>query len=173
VQRLGALGRVAAVSSLYETAPVGGPQQGHYLNAVILLDTTATAREVLGRCLTIERERGRERTERWAARTLDLDVLVAGEERIDEPGLVVPHPRLAERRFVLVPLAEVWTGPLPDGRLPAELAERVADQDVQRVAGPGWEAAGLERSARVVLFGLAPALALALLAAVWRRLRTR
>lgn len=171
MERLGALGRVVAVSSLYETAPVGGPPQGDYLNAVILLDTSATAREVLGHCLSVERERGRERAERWAARTLDLDVLVAGEERIDEPGFVVPHPRLAERRFVLVPLAEVWTGPLPDGRAPAGMAERVADQDLRRVAGPGWEAGGLERTAWVVPLAVAPVLALAALAAVWRRVR--
>lgn len=173
MQRLGALGRMVAVSSLYETAPVGGPTQGDYLNAVILLDTTATAREVLGHCLSVERERGRERGERWGARTLDLDVLIAGEERIDEPGLVVPHPRLAERRFVLAPLAEVWTGPLPDGRVPAGLAERVADQDVRRVAGPGWEGAWLEQTAWVVPFGLSPALVLAVLAVLWRRLRAR
>ena len=167
--RLGELGRVAGVSSLYESAPVGGPPQPDYLNAVILLDTQETPRAVLDHCLAVERERGRERGTRWSARTLDLDLLVAGDQQIDEPGLTIPHPRIAERRFVLVPLAEVWPGALPDGRRPTDLVGGVASQQIRRVAGPGWEAA--ERGPWVV--PLAVALGAAAGAVVWRWLHSR
>lgn len=164
MRRLGAIGRVVAVSSLYETAPVGGPDQADYLNAVVLLETAAPPRAVLQHCLVVERERGRERGERWAPRTLDLDVLVVGDDRIDEPGLVIPHPRIAERRFVVDPLAEVWPGVLPDGRRPEELLGPVADQRVRAVADPDWAEAGRRRGVLVVA---ASALGVVAVLAVW------
>jgi 2-amino-4-hydroxy-6-hydroxymethyldihydropteridine diphosphokinase len=100
--------RVEAVSSIRETAPVGGPPQGAYLNGVVALRTRLGARALLERLLSIEASAGRERgPERDAPRTLDLDLLLYGDERIDEPDLVVPHPRLLERSFVLEPLAEL------------------------------------------------------------------
>lgn len=114
IRSLARLGHVAAVSQYHETAPVGGPGQGDYLNAVAILDTELTARRLLEEMLVIEQEHGRERRERWGPRTLDLDLVLFGSEEIDEPGLTVPHPRMHERLFVLVPLLEAW----PDATLP-------------------------------------------------------
>ena len=102
-------------SSVYETAPLGPPQP-HYLNAVASLTTTLGARALLERLLAIEAAEGRERgAERNAPRTLDLDVLLFAGNRIDEVGLQVPHPRLHERAFVLVPLADLAPDLRPPG----------------------------------------------------------
>lgn len=128
---LAVLGRVVAVSSLYETEPVGGPEQGDYLNAVVLVDTDLSPREVLRHLLGIERAHGRIRRERWGPRTLDLDLLVHEGTTVDEPGLTVPHPAIRERRFVLEPLSEVWPeAPIGDGVIASEAMERVLDQSV-------------------------------------------
>lgn len=108
-------------SRVYETEPVGPPQPD-YLNAVLEVDTDGSARELLEACLAVESELGRERTERWGPRVIDIDVLTYGTEVIDEPGLRVPHPRMHERGFVLVPLLELDPDPaLPGGRRAAEL----------------------------------------------------
>ena len=132
-EALEALGRIVATSPVYETAPVGGPEQGPYLNAVTVIDTELSPQQLLGRLLDIERTRGRERAERWAPRTLDLDILLYGDASIDEPGLRIPHPRLAERRFVLDPLLDTWPDVrLPDGTPVASFRDDVADQDVVR-----------------------------------------
>jgi 2-amino-4-hydroxy-6-hydroxymethyldihydropteridine diphosphokinase len=97
--------RVVAVSELRETEPVGPVEQPRFLNGVVALDTTLSARELLDGLLAIERTLGRVRGGvRWGPRTIDLDLLVYGDEEIDEPGLHVPHPRLHERRFALEPL---------------------------------------------------------------------
>jgi 2-amino-4-hydroxy-6-hydroxymethyldihydropteridine diphosphokinase len=108
---------VAAVSTLRETEPVGVGEQPFFLNGAVALDTTLGARELLARLLAIEQRFGRIRIagER-APRTLDLDLLLYGEEQIDELGLTVPHPRLHERRFVLEPLAELAPGLVVPGR---------------------------------------------------------
>jgi 2-amino-4-hydroxy-6-hydroxymethyldihydropteridine diphosphokinase len=98
---------VVAVSRVYETTPVGGPPQPDYLNAVVAVDTILDARELLGIGQRLEGAAGRVRSERWGPRTLDVDVLLVGDERIDDADLVVPHPRMAERAFVVVPLAEL------------------------------------------------------------------
>ncbi len=98
---------VARVSRVYETAPVGGPQQGPYLNAVVALDTRLTAAELLSVAHELEAAAGRARHERWGPRSLDVDVLLVGDELVDTPELTVPHPRLWERGFVLAPLADV------------------------------------------------------------------
>jgi 2-amino-4-hydroxy-6-hydroxymethyldihydropteridine diphosphokinase len=108
-----------AVSTLRETDPVGVTEQPRFLNAVAELETAVPPRELLDRLLAIERELGRERTEkrRWGPRVTDLDLLLYGDDVIDEEGLRVPHPRLAERRFVLEPLEELDPDlSLPDGR---------------------------------------------------------
>lgn len=139
VRSLGRMGERIAVSSLYETAPVGGPAQDDYLNAVVLLQTARSARRLLDGLLQMERAAGRERRVRWGPRILDLDLILHGDETIEAPGLVVPHPRLAERRFVLEPLLEAWPdAALPDGTPLARLLEAVADQTVHRIEGPGW-----------------------------------
>jgi 2-amino-4-hydroxy-6-hydroxymethyldihydropteridine diphosphokinase len=98
---------LVAVSPVYETAPVGGPEQGAYLNAVVELDTLRSPRQLLHLCQDLERAAERVRTERWGPRTLDADVLVVGDLIVDEPDLVVPHPRMTTRRFVLAPLRDL------------------------------------------------------------------
>ncbi len=124
---------MVAVSSIWETAPVGDIPQADYLNAVVLLDTIAGPRPLLTSFLEIEAEAGRERRERWGPRTLDLDLLLYGDAEVDVPGLQVPHPRMAERRFVLEPLAEVWPNAVIPGRgAVAGLLTAVGDQVVER-----------------------------------------
>ena len=99
---------VVAVSTFRETDPVGYEDQPRFLNAAVALETALTSRELLDRLLAVERELGRTRDgPRYGPRTIDLDLLMYGEEIVDEPGLRVPHPRLAERRFALEPLFEL------------------------------------------------------------------
>ena len=98
---------VVSVSTLRETDPVGVVDQPRFLNGAVVLETDLSARELLDALLAIERRLGRERRERWGPRTIDLDLLLFGDEEVDEPGLTVPHPRLHERRFALEPLAEL------------------------------------------------------------------
>lgn len=97
-----------ALSSIYETEPLGETPQGMYLNAVMRLETTLLPRDLLELCLDEEQQRGRERSaDRYGPRSLDLDVLLYGDEVIAEDDLIVPHPRMLERAFVLEPLAEL------------------------------------------------------------------
>ena len=107
---------VHARSSLYRNPPLGGVAQPDYLNAVAVVDTCLPAAELLEALLAIERRYGRTRAAgaRWAPRTLDLDLVLYGDQVVDEPGLRVPHPGLHERAFVLVPLAQV----APDAVVP-------------------------------------------------------
>lgn len=108
---------VVARSRVYETDPVGGPDgQPSFLNQVVAVDTSLDARALWERCSAVEAALGRSRLheERWGPRLIDIDLLAFGEEVVDEPDLVVPHPRLAERAFVLVPLAEI----APDAVVP-------------------------------------------------------
>lgn len=133
IESLRQAGPVVAASPLYETAPIGGPDQGPYLNAVVVIETDLSPRQLLDACLDIERSHGRERLERWGPRTLDLDILLFGAEEIDQAGLTVPHPRLGERRFVLEPLLAVWPDArLPDGTPVAALLDSVSEQQVAR-----------------------------------------
>lgn len=109
--------RVLRSSRVYETEPVGGPDQPDYLNAVLEVDTDGTARELLEACLGVEAALGRERAERWGPRVIDVDLLTFDGETIDQPDLQVPHPRMHERAFVLIPLLELDPDPrLPGGR---------------------------------------------------------
>jgi 2-amino-4-hydroxy-6-hydroxymethyldihydropteridine diphosphokinase len=98
---------VLAVSELRETEPVGMVDQPRFLNGAVLVDTTLSPGALLDLLLEVERSLGRVRGERWGPRLVDLDLLLYGDEVIDEPGLRVPHPRLHERRFALEPLAEL------------------------------------------------------------------
>lgn len=126
-------GHEVARSSVWETTPIG-PDQPDFLNAVVVLDTLLGPRPLLDRCLEIEREAGRLRRERWGPRVLDLDLLLYADAILDAPGLTVPHPRMAERRFVLAPLAEAWPGVEIPGQGPVEeLLEAVADQEATRL----------------------------------------
>jgi 2-amino-4-hydroxy-6-hydroxymethyldihydropteridine diphosphokinase len=102
-----AAGDPTRVSPVYETEPVGGPPQDPYLNVVVELDTRASARELFARCRAAERAAGRTRTVRFGPRTLDADLLLVGDRAVSDDDLVVPHPRMTARRFVLQPLADL------------------------------------------------------------------
>lgn len=99
---------VTGVSSLYETAPVGGPPQRSFMNLAARLETTLEPRALLEACKEIENRMGREPSDiRWGPRVADLDILVFGDLKVNEPDLEIPHPRLTQRRFALVPLLEI------------------------------------------------------------------
>lgn len=154
------------VSSLYETEPVGGPDQDPFLNGVMVVDTSLGPGELLELLQKIEKDQGREREVRWGPRTLDLDILTSDGPAIDDESLTVPHPRASERAFVLVPLAEIWPEAPVGGDLSAAAALNSVDTDgVDRLMGD-WlpptsrTAARLLVAGQVVLFVLA-ALALA------------
>jgi 2-amino-4-hydroxy-6-hydroxymethyldihydropteridine diphosphokinase len=125
-----------AVSPVYQTAPVGGPEQPDYLNAVVIAETTMPARAVLERCLSLEDAYGRVRDERWGPRTLDLDLIIYGDEVSNSPGLTLPHPHAHERAFVLAP----WHDADPQAQLPghgpvADLLAALGTAGVARVEG--------------------------------------
>ena len=106
---------VVAVSPVYETEPVGGPAgQDPYLNLVVELETERTPRELLELACRLESQAGRRRTVRDGPRTLDVDVLLVGDLTVDDPDLVVPHPRWVERRFVVAPLADLAPDLVPE-----------------------------------------------------------
>lgn len=116
--------QVVAVSSVYETAPVGGPAQDDFLNAVAAIDTQLAPRDLLAAATTVEQLEERVREVRWGPRTLDVDILLYDDERIAEPDLEIPHPRMQQRAFVLAPLRDV----APDlVELPAEGWEGVKE----------------------------------------------
>lgn len=99
---------VTGVSSLYETTPVGGPPQRSFINAVARIDTSLDPRELLVICQGIEKRIGREASDiRWGPRVIDLDIVLYGDEKVAEEDLEIPHPRMTERLFVLIPLLEM------------------------------------------------------------------
>ena len=100
--------RVLARSKLHRTKPVGYANQPDFVNAVVLVDTSLAPRELLDGLLAIEQAHGRVRTIPNGPRTLDLDIILYGNRKVDEPGLTIPHPRAREREFVMKPLREVW-----------------------------------------------------------------
>lgn len=125
-----------AVSSVYETSPVGGPDQPDYLNAVLIARSALPARAILARCQAAERALGRERTTRWGPRTLDIDVIMCGDETSTDPGLTLPHPRAAERGFVLLPWLEIDPEASIPGRGPvASLLADAGSAKVRRLTG--------------------------------------
>ncbi|MGH9494209.1 MAG: 2-amino-4-hydroxy-6-hydroxymethyldihydropteridine diphosphokinase [Candidatus Sulfotelmatobacter sp.] len=107
ISRLEKPGRIIAVSSFYETAPVEYTQQSWFLNCAVKLETSLTAPQLLTDILKIEREMGRQRTQRKGPRTIDIDILLFGDTAMETPELTIPHPSMAARRFVLEPLAEI------------------------------------------------------------------
>ncbi|MCJ7993127.1 2-amino-4-hydroxy-6-hydroxymethyldihydropteridine diphosphokinase [Rhizobium cremeum] len=108
--------RVTAVSRLYRTPPWGKTDQADFYNSCAAVETTLSARALLALCLDIERDMKRERIERWGPRTIDIDILTYADEQHDEEALKVPHPRMTERAFVLMPLADIAPDLEVDGR---------------------------------------------------------
>jgi 2-amino-4-hydroxy-6-hydroxymethyldihydropteridine diphosphokinase len=105
--RLGAVGKVVAASSLYETEPVEFTEQAWFLNCAIALETSRTPQQLIGDILRIEEEMGRKRGQKKGPRSIDIDILLFGSEIIDSNDLTIPHPAMHQRRFVLEPLAEI------------------------------------------------------------------
>ena len=130
---------LVAVSPVYQTVPVGGPQQPDYLNAVLIASTTLPAHAVLERCHGVEAVFGRVREETWGPRTLDLDIIAYGDVVSDDPELTLPHPRAHERAFVLAP----WNDIDPDAEIPGwgQVSDLLAKAD----------SAGIERLDDAVL----------------------
>jgi len=126
--------RLGRVSSAYRSAPLGPPDQPHYLNAVALLHTTVSPHELLEELQAIEDSQGRRRDIRWGPRTLDLDLLLYDELSVDDARLTLPHPRLHERDFVLYPLREISDANLvlPDGRDLATLIRSCPDNSLAK-----------------------------------------
>jgi 2-amino-4-hydroxy-6-hydroxymethyldihydropteridine diphosphokinase len=140
VEALSTAGEILATSSIYETAPFGVTGQPDFLNCCVKLDTRLAPRELLERTRDIERELGRVAGSRWGPRTADIDILLYGDHSIRTPELVLPHPGLLQRAFVLVPLAEIAADQsIPEAHITvAEALRRVVRQpgDVRRVAPP-------------------------------------
>ncbi len=114
-------------SSFYQTDPVGYKEQDWFLNMVVEIATSLTPWELLNRLMAIENEMGRQREIHWGPRIIDLDILLYGQLKINSPDLQVPHPRLEERAFVVVPLAEISPGLLlPSGRKVSDLADQLS-----------------------------------------------
>ena len=143
-------GRVTARSSIYRSAPVGPPGQEDYLNAVLALETTLTPEALLSGLQDIENRAGRVRAERWGPRTLDLDLLLYGDLALHSEPLTLPHPRIAERNFVLLPLAELlgnqWR--LADGSSLAALLAACPDNPISKT-GLDWQTPAPARSAQL------------------------
>ncbi|MEX0346499.1 MAG: 2-amino-4-hydroxy-6-hydroxymethyldihydropteridine diphosphokinase [Rhizobiaceae bacterium] len=123
-----------AVSSLYSTPPWGISEQPDFLNAVVELKTTLEPRQLLDKCLEVERSLKRERKERWGPRIIDLDIIAYGRREVRENDLQLPHPRLAERAFVLVPLAEIAPEFVIGGNAVHELLDVVDTEGIERIA---------------------------------------
>lgn len=135
VGEIGSLGAVEGISGLYETAPVGGPEQDPFLNAVVAVESSLAPRELLGQLQAIEAAHERDRAVRWSPRTLDLDIIAMDEGTVETPDLEVPHPRAVERRFVLEPLRDVWPEAMVgEGLTAAKARELVEHQDVDLLA---------------------------------------
>ena len=127
------------VSSLYETAAWGVTDQPSFLNAVVRGSTGLNALELLDAMQAIENQLGRVRTQHWGPRAIDIDILLYGSDVIDVPRLKVPHPYMAQRGFVLRPLADLAAGlTLPDGSLVGELLTTIDQDDLRQIEGPGW-----------------------------------
>jgi 2-amino-4-hydroxy-6-hydroxymethyldihydropteridine diphosphokinase len=129
--------RVCAVSSVYSTPPWGKTDQPDFLNAVAGVETGRSPRELLDLCLEAEKGLKRVRAERWGPRTIDIDLLLFGDLSIDEPGLEVPHPRMTQRAFVLLPLAEIAPELKIGGRGVAQFLASLDTKGIDRVTADG------------------------------------
>jgi 2-amino-4-hydroxy-6-hydroxymethyldihydropteridine diphosphokinase len=130
---------VVAVSSLYRTPPWGKIDQPDFLNAVARIETALQPHDLLSLCLEEERLLKRVRSERWGPRTIDIDILLYGDRTIEEDGLTIPHPRLAERAFVLIPLAEIAPRMEIGGKGIGALLRELDDSGIECVtSGGNW-----------------------------------
>ena len=129
---------VEAVSALYETPPWGKTDQPRFLNAAARIGTTLAPRDLLEAVLAVERDLGRDRTERWGPRTIDVDILLYGEIAVDEHGLTIPHPRLAERIFALAPLVDLAPEARIDGQPAAAILQALDRTGLVRVKTDWW-----------------------------------
>jgi 2-amino-4-hydroxy-6-hydroxymethyldihydropteridine diphosphokinase len=142
IELLAESGKVVSVSSLYRTEPVGYHEQEDFINAVAKVETDRTPAELLTVCRAIEDRLGRKRSLRWGPRTADLDILLYGNQVVNQPGLSIPHPRMAVRKFVLIPLVEI----APDAvdpllhRTAAQLLEELNDRHtvIKCSKSSGW-----------------------------------
>ncbi|WEX07422.1 2-amino-4-hydroxy-6-hydroxymethyldihydropteridine diphosphokinase [Chelativorans sp. AA-79] len=125
---------VARVSSLYRAPPWGKTDQPDFLNAVAEIETRLQPRELLDLCLDTERALKRERYERWGPRLIDIDVLMFGDRRISQDALEIPHPRMLQRAFVLVPLAEIAPGLMLEGRSIGDHLETLDAAGIERIS---------------------------------------
>ena len=157
---------IRSVSPLYETAPMGGPEQGPYLNAVMIVETGLAPLELLDVLEGIEHHHGRDREVRWGPRTLDLDILALEGSAHLEERLSIPHPRAREREFVLRPLNDVWPGAMvADGLTAAGALDLIDDQGVDLLATnwtppvSKWKANGLVVGQLAIIAAIALALA--------------
>lgn len=138
--------RVDGVSSVYETEPVGGPEQGAFLNVAVRVASRRGPWRLLRACQAVERKLGRVREVRWGPRTIDVDILLYEGRVVALPGLEIPHPRLAERPFALVPLIEVAPGEtMPDGRRLSSLLVDLAPIEGVTMAGEQIQVPGQGR----------------------------
>ncbi len=127
---------VTAVSGVYRTPPWGVTDQPDFLNSCATVETTLPPRALLDACLQVETDLQRVRTRRWGPRTIDIDILVYDDRTIDEDGLHVPHPRMKERPFVLVPLAEIAADLVIDGETVGTLADACDMAGMERLDRP-------------------------------------
>lgn len=131
--------KITAKSSVYLTRPVGITDQPDFVNAVIQINTTLTPRDLLNICLNIEQKLGRKRTIRWGPRVIDIDILLYDTLVVRERDLIIPHPRIMERAFVIIPLAEI----APDvevqpGITAQEAAAYIGSNGVELIEGVDW-----------------------------------
>jgi 2-amino-4-hydroxy-6-hydroxymethyldihydropteridine diphosphokinase len=130
--------QVVQASPVYESSPVGVTAQPDFLNLVVKVTTTETPHELLAECLWIETDLGRVRQERWGPRTIDIDLLLYCDARIDDERLTVPHPRMYERSFVIVPLAEIAPELKLDGKPIRELAVVLGGAGLRKLGPLDW-----------------------------------
>jgi 2-amino-4-hydroxy-6-hydroxymethyldihydropteridine diphosphokinase len=130
--------QVVKISPVYESGPVGMTAQPDFLNLVVQVATTHAPHELLAECLRIETDLGRARGERWGPRMIDIDLLLYGDRRLNEESLTLPHPRMRERSFVLVPLAEIAPGLKLDGKTVSELAAALGEAGLRKLGPLDW-----------------------------------
>jgi 2-amino-4-hydroxy-6-hydroxymethyldihydropteridine diphosphokinase len=132
--------QVVKISSVYESSPVGVTAQPDFLNLVVQVATAHVPHELLAECQRIETDLGRVRRERWGPRTIDIDLLLYGDARINDGSLTVPHPRMRERSFVLAPWSEIAPGMKLDGKTISELATALGEDGLRKLGSLDWAA---------------------------------